>query len=59
MIRFDYSNILSYKLAYSNSLISISTKSVMSKELTAAAIVISITSKRKILGEKENEELFG
>ena len=59
MIRFDYSNILSYKLAYSNSLISISTKSVMSKELAAAAIVISITSKRKILGEKENEELFG
>ena len=50
MIRFDVSNILTYKLAYLNSLISISTESTMSEELPAAAIVIAIISKGKNSG---------
>ena len=50
MIRFDDPNILTYKLAYLNSLISISTESTMSEELAAAAVVIAIISKGKISG---------
>ena len=39
--------ILSYKLVYMNSLVSISTKSTMSEELAATAIGIAIISPKK------------
>ena len=59
MIRFDVSNILTYKLAYLNSLISISTESTMSEELAAAAIVIAIISKGKNSGWKRQKRNWG
>ena len=51
--------ILSYKLVYLNSLISISTESTMSEELADTTTVTAIITKKKTLNEKENEELFG
>ena len=47
MIRFDDSTILSYKLVYLNSLISISAESTMSEKLTATTNAIVIIPKRK------------
>ena len=55
MIRFNDRNILSYKLVYLNSLISISTASKMSEEPAAAAIAIAIISTRKSSERKRKQ----
>ena len=52
MIRFDDLTILSYKLVYLNSLISISTGSTMSEEIADTATAIVIIPKSKNIERK-------
>ena len=59
MIRFDDSNIFSYKLIYLNPLISISIENTMSEKLAAIATAIAIIQKEEALNEKENKKLLG
>ena len=56
MIRFDDSNILSYKLVYLNSWTSISTQNAMREELATAAIAIAIISKSKNTARKRKQK---
>ena len=59
MIRFNDSNIFSYKLIYLNLLISISIENTVSEKLGAIATAIAIIQKEKALNEKETKNCLG